>query len=81
MSEIVSIIPVEATLVPTLTDPVVNAKHLTPIGVAMTLDKDGCTTARKLYAWLELDETHYSRWTKVNILENLVAEEGVDFRP
>ena len=81
MSEIVSIIPVEATLVPTLTDPVVNAKHLTPIEVAMTLDKDGCTTARKLYAWLELDETHYSRWTKVNILENLFAEEGVDFSP
>ena len=81
MSDIVSIVPVEPALVPTLTDPAVNAAQLTPIEVAMALDKDGCTTARKLYTWLELDETHYSRWTKVNILENVYAEEGIDYSP
>jgi len=81
MSDIVSMVPVESTLVPTLTDPAVNAEQLTPIEVALALDKDGCTTAKKLYDWLELDETHYSRWVKVNILENPFAEEGVDFSP
>lgn len=81
MSDIVSIVPVEPALVPTLTDPAVNAEQLTPIEVAMALDKGGCTTARKLYTWLELDETHYSRWAKVNILENVYAEEGIDYSP
>ena len=79
MPDIVSIVPVEPTLVPTLTDPTVNAEQLTPIEEALALDKDGCTTARKLYEWLELDPGNYSRWVKVNILENPFAEEGVDF--
>ena len=79
MSDIVSIVPVEPALVPTLTDPAVNAAQLTPIEVAMALDKDGCTTARKLYTWLELDPGNYSRWTRVNILENPFAEEGFEY--
>ena len=76
MSDIISI---EPTLVPNLTDPAVNTEQLTPIEVALALDKDGCTTARKLYAWLELDPSNYSRWIRMNILENPFAEEGVDF--
>lgn len=62
-----------------LIDPTVNTEQLTPIEVALALDKHGCTTARKLYAWLELDPGNYSRWVKVNILENPFAEEGIEY--
>lgn len=37
------------------------------------------TTAKKLYEFLEMDKTHYSRWVKSNITENPFAEENVDF--
>lgn len=51
----------------------------TPIEVALQIDPDGFTTARKLYDWLELDEGNYSRWVKANILENPFAEEGAEY--
>ena len=51
----------------------------TPIEVALEVDKDGFTTAKKLYKWLELDDGNYARWVKMNILENSFAEEGVDY--
>ena len=53
----------------------------TPIEAVLDIDKDGYTTAQKLYEWLELDETHYARWAKVNILENPYADEGSDYSP
>ena len=53
----------------------------TPIEIAMEVDKDGFTTAKKLYAWLELEDAHYSRWVKMNILDNPFAEEGSDYSP
>ncbi len=53
--------------------------NLTPIEVALGIDDDGFTTARKLYEWLELDEGNYSRWVKTNILDNSFAEEGKDY--
>ena len=59
----------------------VEVVNKTPIEIALQIDDDGFTTARKLYAWLELDISHYSRWSKVNILENPYAEEGVDYSP
>lgn len=37
------------------------------------------TTARKLYAFLELDSSNYSRWCKSNITGNEFAEENVDY--
>lgn len=37
------------------------------------------TTARKLYEFLKMDESHYSRWVKSNITENPFAEENVDY--
>lgn len=43
------------------------------------MDKDSMTTARKLYEFLEMDESHYSRWVKSNITDNPFAEENVDF--
>ena len=53
----------------------------TPIEIALEIDDDGFTTAKKLYDWLELDDTHYSRWIKINIIDNPFAEEGIDFSP
>ncbi len=54
-------------------------KQLTPIEQALSIDKDGFTTAKKLYKWLELDESNYSRWVKMNIIDNPFAEEGVEY--
>ena len=51
----------------------------TPIEIALGIDEKGMTTARKLYEFLELAPNNYSRWCKVNILENEFAEEGTDF--
>lgn len=51
----------------------------TPIEIALGVDENGMTTAKKLYEFLELNPTHYSRWCKKNIIENEFAEENVDF--
>lgn len=51
----------------------------TPIEIALGVDRQGRTTAKRLYAFLELDETHYSRWCKRNITENDFAEEREDY--
>ena len=51
----------------------------TPIEIALDIDEDGMTTARKLYAFLELDSRNYSRWCKSNISENEFADENVDY--
>lgn len=52
----------------------------TPIEIALGIDENGMTTARKLYEFLELAKGQFSRWAKANILENEFAEEGVDYR-
>lgn len=46
----------------------------TPIEIALQIDDEGFTTARKLYEWLELEPTHYARWVKTNIVENEFAD-------
>lgn len=51
----------------------------TPIEIALDIDSEGMTTARKLYEFLELDSRNYSRWCKRNITENEFAEENVDY--
>lgn len=51
----------------------------TPIEVALGIDENGNTTARKLYEFLELNKSNYSKWCKTNILENEFAEEGTDY--
>lgn len=51
----------------------------TPIEVALQIDENGMTTARKLYAFLELDPKNYSRWCKVNIIDNEFATEYEDY--
>ena len=51
----------------------------TPIEIALGIDENGMTTARKLYEWLELNPSNYARWCKSNITENEFAEENVDY--
>ena len=58
----------------------INTASGTPIEIALSAE-DGFTTAKKLYEWLELDPTHYSRWIQSNLIENPFAEEGTDYSP
>lgn len=51
----------------------------TPIEIALGIDEQGRTTAKRLYTFLELRQGDYSRWCKTNILENAFAEENVDY--
>ena len=51
----------------------------TPIEIALGVDENGMTTASKLYSFLELNPSNYSKWCKTNIIENEFAEENIDF--
>lgn len=51
----------------------------TPIEIALGIDVDGMTTARKLYEFLEMRQGDYSRWCKKNITENPFAIENEDY--
>ena len=62
-------------MIQTITD----TASLTPIEIALGLDDDGMTTAKKLYEFLELNPSNYSKWCRRNVLENEFAEEGVDY--
>lgn len=61
-------------------DEIMNTTNQTPIEIALGIDENGMTTARKLYDFLQLAPQHYSRWCKTNITDNEFAEENVDFR-
>ena len=54
-------------------------EELTPIEIALGLDENGMTTARRLYEFLELAPQNYARWCKMNITENDFAEDGIDY--
>ncbi len=64
-----------------MSEEIIQVTNQTPIEIALQIDEDGFTTSRKLYSWLELDLSHYSRWCKTNILENPFAEQGIDYSP
>jgi phage anti-repressor protein len=51
----------------------------TPIEIALGIDENGMTTARKLYEFLEMNKTQFSRWAKTNIENNEFYEEGTDW--
>lgn len=53
-------------------------KMQTPIEIALGVDENGMTTASKLYSFLELNPSNYSKWCKTNITENEFAEEIVE---
>lgn len=54
---------------------VVKVTKQTPIEIALGIDEEGYTTARKLYSWLGLDFSNFSRWVKENILDNPFVDE------
>ena len=56
-----------------------NTTNQTPIEIALGIDENGMTTARKLYEFLELSPSNYSKWCKANIIENKFAEENTDY--
>ena len=58
---------------------IINTSKQTPIEIALGIDENGMTTARKLYAYLGLAQGQFSRWAKSNISENEFAEEKVDY--
>lgn len=58
---------------------IINLEEQTPIEIALGIDEEGRTTARKLYEFLELAKGQFSRWSKTNIVDNSFAEEEVDY--
>ena len=58
---------------------VMETKMQTPIEIALGIDEQGMTTARKLYAFLELDPSHFARWAKKNVEDNEYFKENVDW--
>lgn len=61
------------------TEELKQAKMQTPIEIALGVDENGMTTARKLYAFLELAQGQFSRWAKSNIVDNEFATENEDY--
>jgi len=57
----------------------INTTNMTPIEVALDVDEQKRTTAKKLYLFLGLDKSQYSRWTKSKILNNQFAERNIDY--
>lgn len=51
----------------------------TPIEIALGVDENGMTTAKRLYEFLELNPSNYSKWYKKNITENEFAIENEDY--
>lgn len=57
----------------------IDAQTKTPIEIALGIDENGMTTAKKLYEFLELDSKNYARWCKTNITDNEFATENEDY--
>lgn len=55
------------------------AETRTPIEIALDIDSEGMTTARKLYEFLGLAQGQFSRWAKANIENNEFYEENKDW--
>lgn len=53
-----------------LNQPMSDTSNLTPIEIALGIYENGMTTAKKLYEFLELNPSNYSKWYKTNIIEN-----------
>lgn len=58
---------------------IMNTAMQTPIEIALGVDENGMTTAKRLYSFLELNPGNFARWCKSNITENEFAEENVDY--
>ena len=64
-----------------LTTTNINTITKTPIEIALKIDENGMTTASKLYMFLELNPSHFSRWCNTNIKNNKFALENEDYFP
>lgn len=53
----------------------------TPIEIALGIDENGMTTAKKLFDFLGMAKNNYSRWFRNNLTNNEFAEENVDYFP
>lgn len=51
----------------------------TPIEIALGIDKNGMTTASRLYLFLELNPSNFTKWCKRNITDNKFADENIDY--
>lgn len=60
-------------------DNIQKVTNQTPIEIALGVDENGMTTARKLFDFLGMSTNNYSRWFKSNITDNDFAEKNVDF--
>lgn len=58
---------------------IVNNILQTPIEIALGIDENNMTTARKLYDFLGLAKGQFSRWAKTNITDNQFATENEDY--
>lgn len=56
-------------------------KMQTPIEIALGIDENGMTTAKKLFDFLGMAKNNYSRWFRNNLTNNEFAEENVDYFP
>lgn len=59
----------------------VDNKMQTPIEIALGIDENGMTTAKKLFDFLGMAKNNYSRWFRNNLTNNEFAEENVDYFP
>lgn len=62
-----------------MTKEIVTTTNHSPIEVALGIDENGMTTARKLFEFLGFNPSNYSKWCKRNITDNEFATEGEDF--
>lgn len=53
----------------------------TPIEIALGIDENGMTTAKKLFDFLGMAKNNYSRWFRNNLINNEFAEENIDYFP
>lgn len=58
---------------------IVDSSTQTPIEIALQIDENGMTSLKNLYAFLELDQSHYKRWYNKNIVNNDFAVENIDY--
>ena len=60
---------------------IMNTVAQTPIEIALGIDENGMTTARKLFFFLGMSKNNYSRWFRNNLTDNEFAEENIDYFP
>lgn len=58
---------------------IANTTLQTPIEIALGIDENGMTTARKLYEFLDMPTQNFARWAKSNIEDNEFYEENKDW--